>query len=136
MPYLIFFYDVAVDMQVWSLLTRSQCRVSDTQVTVKACGPLVLHCTVLKNGSPLFWIPASHSLVYCSNISNISLDNLIRGKLFWYENLKLKSLSPWWEFVVLGDMCCRNISLWVDSFNLTSTLQSTPLLSTPFIPSE
>ena len=32
----------AVDMQVWSLLTRSQCRVSDTQVTVKAHGPLVL----------------------------------------------------------------------------------------------
>ena len=38
------FYDWAVDMQihvhVLALLT-DHCRVSDTQVTVKACGPLV-----------------------------------------------------------------------------------------------
>ena len=31
------FYDGAVDIQIWALLTRSQCKVSDTQVTVKAC---------------------------------------------------------------------------------------------------
>ena len=37
------FYDGVVDMQLWFLLTRSQCRVSDTQVTVKVCGPLELH---------------------------------------------------------------------------------------------
>ena len=36
-------YYGAADMQIWALLTRSQCRVSDTQVTVKALGPLV-HC--------------------------------------------------------------------------------------------
>ena len=36
------FYVGAVDIQIWALLTRSQCKVSDTQVTVKACGPLVL----------------------------------------------------------------------------------------------
>ena len=35
------FYDGPVDIQLWALLTRSQCKVSDTQVTVKACGPLV-----------------------------------------------------------------------------------------------
>ena len=35
------FYDGSVDIQIWALLTRSQCKVSDTQVTVKACGPLV-----------------------------------------------------------------------------------------------
>ena len=35
------FYDGAVDIQICALLTRSQCKVSDTQVTVKACGPLV-----------------------------------------------------------------------------------------------
>ena len=35
------FYDGAVDIQIWALLTRSQCNFSDTQVTVKACGPLV-----------------------------------------------------------------------------------------------
>ena len=29
------------DIQILALLTRSQCKVSDTQVTVKACGPLV-----------------------------------------------------------------------------------------------
>ena len=30
------FYDEPVDMQMWVSLTRSQCRVPDTQVTVKA----------------------------------------------------------------------------------------------------
>ena len=39
-------YDGAVGMQIWALLTRSQCRVSDTQLTVKASGLLVkfYHC--------------------------------------------------------------------------------------------
>ena len=37
------FYDGAVDIQKWALLTRSQCKVSDTQVTVKAHGPLVYY---------------------------------------------------------------------------------------------
>ena len=36
------FYDGAVDLQIWALLTRIQCKVSDTQVTIKACVPLVL----------------------------------------------------------------------------------------------
>ena len=36
------FYDGAVDIQIWALLTRGQCKVSDTQVTVKAHGPLVM----------------------------------------------------------------------------------------------
>ena len=35
------FYHGAVDIQIWALLTRSRCKVSDTQVTGKACGPLV-----------------------------------------------------------------------------------------------
>ena len=35
------FYTVAADMQICAILTRSQSRVSDTQVTVKALGPLV-----------------------------------------------------------------------------------------------
>ena len=30
------FYDGAVNMQIWSLLTRSQYRVFDTQVTAKS----------------------------------------------------------------------------------------------------
>ena len=51
------FYDGVVDLQIWALLTRSQCKVSDTQVTVKACGPLVLliitrhHVDFCKNAS-------------------------------------------------------------------------------------
>ena len=32
----------AVDMQICTLLTRIQCKVSDTQVIVKACGPLLV----------------------------------------------------------------------------------------------
>ena len=35
-------YDGAVEIQILAPLTRSQCKVSDTQVTVKACGPLVI----------------------------------------------------------------------------------------------
>ena len=35
------FYDGWVDIQIWALLTRSQCWVSDTQVTIKASGSLV-----------------------------------------------------------------------------------------------
>ena len=37
------FYDGAVEIQILAPLTRSQCKVSDTQVTVNACGPLVLY---------------------------------------------------------------------------------------------
>ena len=40
------FYDGAVDIQIWALLTRIQCKVSDTQVTFKAGGPLVLNFVV------------------------------------------------------------------------------------------
>ena len=36
------FYDGVADIQIWALLTRSRCKVSDTQVTIKACGPLVI----------------------------------------------------------------------------------------------
>ena len=34
-------------MQICALLTRIQCKVSDAQVTVKACGPLVSFNTSL-----------------------------------------------------------------------------------------
>ena len=36
------FYEGAVDTQRWGLLTRSQCIVSNTHMTVKAFGPLVI----------------------------------------------------------------------------------------------
>ena len=40
----------AVDMQICTLLTRIQCKVSDTQVTVKACGPLVYNLSLSRLG--------------------------------------------------------------------------------------
>ena len=43
------FYDGAVDIQIWAPPTRSQCKVCDTQVTVKACGPLVFLEAKLSN---------------------------------------------------------------------------------------
>ena len=38
------FYDGAVDMQICAFLKRHQCKVSDTQVTAKACRPLAMLC--------------------------------------------------------------------------------------------
>ena len=35
-------YDETVELHIWALPTRSQCKVSDTQVTVKVSGPLVV----------------------------------------------------------------------------------------------
>ena len=58
-----FYYDNwAVDMQICTHLTRIQCKVSDTQVTVKACGPLVcisqynVHVTHTENCNLLSYI--------------------------------------------------------------------------------
>ena len=39
----------AVYMQMCTLLTGIQCKVSDTQVTVKACGPLVIYLQKTQN---------------------------------------------------------------------------------------
>ena len=48
-------------MQICALLRRIQCKVSDTQVTVKACGPLFIKkswiypgCRVFRNAENLF----------------------------------------------------------------------------------
>ena len=38
------FFDGAVDIQIIAPLTRSECKVSDTRVTVKACGFFVHKC--------------------------------------------------------------------------------------------
>ena len=51
------FYDGAVDIQIWALLTRSQCKVSDTPVTVKANGPLIsqkpcIRCRCVRTRTP------------------------------------------------------------------------------------
>ena len=54
------FYDGAVDIQIWALLTRSQCKASDTQVTVKACWPLVFFLICLQG---LIWLIFLYSLL-------------------------------------------------------------------------
>ena len=46
------FCDGAADMQILALLTRSQGRVSNTQVTVKALG-LLLRCAILNRNDEL-----------------------------------------------------------------------------------
>ena len=49
MPLLIFIYSYGVaNMQIWTVLTKSQSRVSDTQVAVKTLGPLVFFSLSLK----------------------------------------------------------------------------------------
>ena len=45
-----------VDIQIWALLTRSRCKVSYTQVTVKACEPLVDKFAKLTPDLTLSWI--------------------------------------------------------------------------------
>ena len=54
------FYDGAVDIQIWALLTRSQCKASDTQVTVNACWPLVFFLICLQG---LIWLIFLYSLL-------------------------------------------------------------------------
>ena len=51
------FYDGVLHMQIWVPLTRSQCKVSDTQVTLKACGSLVLQYTIMRLGIQLWGHP-------------------------------------------------------------------------------
>ena len=63
------FYNGVVDMKIWALLTRSQCKVSDTQVTVKACGLLVC----LPKGSQKMYEPPYSMLIVHRWINKSSL---------------------------------------------------------------
>ena len=38
----LLFYDAVADIQIRALLTKSQCKVSETEVTVKALWPFVI----------------------------------------------------------------------------------------------
>ena len=49
--FLFFFYDGPVDMQIRALLARSQKRVSETQVTFKACDTLLDLVAIVIYGS-------------------------------------------------------------------------------------
>ena len=42
------------EMQICALLTRIQCKISDAQVTVKACGPLVFYVMKLCILTPIY----------------------------------------------------------------------------------
>ena len=67
--YTSFWLLLAADIQIWALLTRSRCRVPDTQVTVKALGPLV-------SGDLNFLVPkcwGNDSLAKLVNVSHVSI---------------------------------------------------------------
>ena len=66
------FYDGLVDMQIWAPVTRSQCKVSDIQVTIKAFGPLIYYTftneidILLVGNLPLSKISDSHCFSQCA----------------------------------------------------------------------
>ena len=64
------FYDAPVDMQIWAPLTRSQCRISDTQVTVKAHELLVSLATFM----PMIWSIHKVSILYLNNMIRSAKD--------------------------------------------------------------
>ena len=67
------FYEGAVEMQICAFMTRGGFRVSDSHVTVKACGPLVLKYS-------------------CQTYECIYVFILTTPELFWFV---------WWDFVLL-----------------------------------
>ena len=84
------FYDGAVDIQIWDLSTRSQCKVCDTQVTVKACGPLVFFM------STIVFMNKINSLIFISEIWFFDMKKKrnrgnileITNLLFWYQKFE------------------------------------------------
>ena len=72
MQLLIFIYNNnGAEMQTCALLTRIQCKVSDAQVTVKACGPLVLG-----HSGDLLLFALFHCCVSVINFSTLSANKL------------------------------------------------------------
>ena len=52
-----FLYDGSVDMKISAVITRNQCRLTVTRMTVKACGAFVSEkFTILKNKYPFLII--------------------------------------------------------------------------------
>ena len=74
------FYDGPFDLQIWALLTRSHCSVSNTQGTVKAHGPLVIpavkHFVIVKQ----YWNLVS-IVVVCDSIDHkVTLNYFVIGR--------------------------------------------------------
>ena len=70
------FYDRDVHMQIWFLLTINQCRVSDTQMIVKARGLLVRKMCVFTSSWWIyrwFYTEWDDSGVYQINFGNVAI---------------------------------------------------------------
>ena len=91
------FYDGAGDIQIWALLTRSQCKVSDTQLTVKHCGPLE------KNQR---FINQAHIIGEMGCVSVCNIIPFIARKE-WLEKLTIVE-----EFFFITVICFVNRSCW------------------------
>ena len=68
--YTCIFYDGTADIQIGAFLSRRQCRVSDTQVTIKALGPLVINIQRIV-------IPTSILITYKETIFMIQISYII-----------------------------------------------------------
>ena len=91
-------YNGAVDIQIWAPLTRSQCKVSDIQVTVQACGLLVSR---------------SYALFELKNLTKMknTTQNSLSAQLLWNRSREFR------ETVVMKDLMCRYAFLqeiWFD----------------------
>ena len=76
------FYDGSFDMQIWTLLTRSQCRISDIQVIVKVCGPLFNGFTLHSKGYKV-WLYSAF-LAFEESGSYSALHLLWHGEFVYY----------------------------------------------------
>ena len=129
------FYDGAVDIQIWAPLTKNQCKVSGTQVTVKACGPLVYwstHCLKMYNERrPVADIIIAHSpcpllitSAYKYNESEIMtnmhfkvLPNQNQHSLFQYVLVDNLTISVHCDYYKTG-------SWWISSFSCIGSIYS------------
>ena len=81
------FYDGAVDMLIWALLTKNQCTVSGTQVTFKAHGPLVETFVISPNDPSQNTFNIYHNILYCSLLK--------AGQLKMIQVSTVSSYSVW-----------------------------------------
>ena len=72
-------------MQICALPTRIQCKVSDTQVTVKACGPLVFISNIELIKQKLFSLPELKAQVsFSDHLSSVVCPSVC--KLFTFSS--------------------------------------------------
>ena len=139
------FYDWAVDIQIWALLTRSQCKVSDTQVTVKACGPLVFILSTMRTiftklGTKHSWMKENQncSILFQGEI----IAKIVRIHLFIRKSSSPEPLdqfqSNWGEkIIIMRVQFCPNEMLHIfrKGFNAENKLTTFKNLLHPWEPS-